>query len=59
MKCKWFITCPLRKLEKKGLISSKWKKMYCEGKFHLCQRYIETEQGINHPDNMLPDGTII
>ncbi len=58
MKCKNFPRCPLRKFEEKGLITSIWRKNYCEKDFLKCVRYQEAEQGISHPDNKLPDGSI-
>jgi len=61
MACKWFDICPLRKLEKEGEISSKWQKEYCQSRDNWkdCQRFQMEERGEPHPDNMMPDGSII
>ena len=58
MKCKHFPRCPLRNFEAKSMITSKWRKKYCEKDFLKCVRYQEAEKGISHPDNMLPDGLV-
>ncbi len=60
MTCKWYNVCPLRKLEKEGKISYRWRKEYCktEENWKNCKRYQMEEEGIAHPDNMMPDGTI-
>ena len=61
MVCKWYDVCPLRELERQGKISDKWKNEFCSTKdnWKNCKRYQMEEQGIFHPDNMLPDGTIL
>jgi len=48
MKCKNFLIFPLRKFEEKGLITTKWRKKYCEKDFLKCVRYQEAEKGISH-----------
>ena len=58
MKCIWFDVCPMRWLEKKGKITNKWKKKYCEGDFKSCKRYQAEEKGIPHSDYLLPDGNM-
>lgn len=60
MTCKWYHLCPLRRLEKEGIISNKWRKEYCEteNNWKNCKRYQMEEKEKNHPDNMMPDGTI-
>jgi len=58
MTCKWLDVCPLRKFEKEGLISGKWRREYCEGDYTRCKRYQMTERGEPHSDNMMPDGSI-
>lgn len=60
MACKWSNLCPLRKLEKEGKISDKWRKNYCEteGNWKDCKRYQMEERGESHPGNMMPDGSI-
>lgn len=60
MPCEHFDTCPLRKFEKAGKISDKWKNEFCatEKNWVNCVRYQETKKGIPHPDNKLPDGSV-
>ena len=58
MDCRWINSCPLRKFEEQGKLGLKWKKEYCEKNFRACKRYKMEGEGIPHPDNMLPDGTI-
>ena len=59
MACKWYNLCPLRRLERKGLLDSSWANQYCRSvsTWRDCRRYQLEEQGIPHPDNMLPDGS--
>jgi hypothetical protein len=61
MACKWYKICPLRSLEEKDLITDKWKKEYCKTKsnWENCVRFQTEEKGEIHPDNLMPDGTII
>ncbi len=60
MTCKWISVCPLRELEKKKEINSRWKKNYCEsdGNWKSCERFKLEEKGIYH-ENILPDGSKI
>ncbi len=58
MKCKWYNVCPLRWFESQGKLDDKWKNLYCEKDFKECQRYKCEENGIYHPNNLLPDGSI-
>lgn len=60
MACKWYSLCPLRRFEKLGLLDSSWGNQYCRSDsfWKECKRYRLEEQGIPHPDNMLPDGRI-
>ena len=60
MTCKWFDVCPLRKFEKEGKLTEKWKNEYCSSKdnWKNCKRYQMEEKGEPHLDNMLPDGSI-
>lgn len=60
MACKWYNLCPIRKLEEERKISEKWRKEYCETRdnWKNCKRYQMAEKSQNHPDNMMPDGTI-
>ena len=56
--CKWFAICPLRQFEKKGLLSFSWKTAYCESGWSDCVRYQMVQRGEDHPDWMLPDGSL-
>jgi hypothetical protein len=60
MACKWLSICPLRRLEKQGKITDKWRRNYCETdeNWKKCKRYQCEEKGDYHPDNMMPDGSI-
>jgi len=60
MACKWYNLCPLRRLEKEGKISDKWKGEYCESEnnWKNCKRFRMEEEGKFHPDKMMPDGSI-
>jgi len=42
----------------KGKLDKKWVEKYCFGSWEKCIRYQKEENGIYHPDKMLPDGTI-
>jgi hypothetical protein len=60
MACKWYNLCPLRRFEQLGLLDQRWANLYCksDNRWKECKRYQLEEQGIYHPDNMLPDGQI-
>ncbi|MBN2312850.1 MAG: hypothetical protein JXM79_02905 [Sedimentisphaerales bacterium] len=60
MACKWYHVCPLRRHERNGKISLHWSETYCQSDdgWLTCERYKLEEQGITHPDTMLPDGTV-
>jgi len=59
MTCKWYAVCPLRELERRGKLHGGWAAEYCTSKdnWKNCKRYELEEQGIPHPDNLLPDGS--
>ena len=59
MSCKWYAVCPLRRLEGQGKLDDKWANEYCttEDNWKNCKRYQLEEQGVSHPDNLLPDGS--
>lgn len=61
MSCKWKNSCPLRRLENKGLIDLDWSKKYCrsDNNWLNCKRYQAEEKGLAHSDNMMPDGSFI
>ncbi len=60
MPCKWIDVCPLRRFEREGKLSLKWKKDYCQSNMNWknCKRYQAEEGGKKHPNNMLPNGEI-
>lgn len=60
MACKWYHICPLRRFERLGLIDRRRADAYCKSDAHwkACRRYQLEEEGIPHPDNLLPDGRI-
>jgi hypothetical protein len=60
MACKWYSLCPLRRFEALGTLDFSWRDQYCrsDSSWENCKRYQLEEQGIFHPDNMLPDGRI-
>jgi hypothetical protein len=60
MTCEYYDICPLRGFEKGGKISDKWNKEFCgtDKNWSNCIRYKEAKEGIPHPNNKLPDGTI-
>ena len=56
--CKWFEVCPLKRFYQEGRLDKKWIEDFCQGDYAQCLRYNMEEEGIYHPDNMMPDGTI-
>ncbi|MBN1353198.1 MAG: uracil-DNA glycosylase [Candidatus Omnitrophica bacterium] len=56
--CKWYTACPLKFFYEKSRLDKKWVEGYCFGDFLKCARYKMEEEGLSHPDNMMPDGTI-
>ena len=60
MACMWYSICPLRRHEREGKIDLRWAEQYCQPNdgWKECRRYKLEEQGLSHPDNMLPDGSI-
>ena len=56
--CKWYEVCPLKRFYEQKAIDESWVKDYCWGDYSKCTRYKMEENGVYHPDNMLPDGTI-
>jgi uracil-DNA glycosylase len=57
--CKWFSACPMKKLFENCRLDRRWIELYCKGNWKSCKRYRMEENGQYHPDNMLPDGTIM
>ena len=60
MVCKWYNICPLRRFERQGKLAQSWAEDFCKSddNWKKCRRYQLEEDGIYHPDNMLPDGKI-
>ncbi|MEA3490238.1 MAG: uracil-DNA glycosylase [Candidatus Omnitrophota bacterium] len=56
--CKWFDVCPLKRFYERGKLDKKWIDEYCRRDNSECVRKKLEEDGVYHPDNMLPDGTI-
>jgi len=56
--CHWYQMCPIRRFYEKDLLDKSWIEMYCRGDWSRCVRFQKEEQGIYHPDWMLPDGSL-
>lgn len=56
--CNWFYACPLKRFYEQGRIDKKWIENYCKGDYSLCVRRKLEDEGVYHPDNMMPDGKI-
>ncbi len=56
--CKWYNVCPLKRFYEQKALDIIWVENYCRGDYLKCVRYQMEENGVYHPDNMLPDGTI-
>jgi len=41
-----------------GRLDKRWIEKYCKGNWRKCIRYKLEEQGLYHPDWMLPDGSL-
>ena len=61
MACKWYEVCPMRRLEREGKISDKWRKEYClsDNNWKNCKRFQAEERGEPHSDYLLPDGSML
>ncbi len=57
--CKWYNVCPIKRFYEEGKIDKKWIEHYCFRGGKGCKRYEMEENGIPHPDNMLPNGELI
>jgi len=59
MACRWYSVCPLRRFEREGLLADQWAEQYCRSTSNWanCRRYQLEQQGLPHPDNLLPDGS--
>ena len=56
--CKWYSVCPMKRFYEEGKLDRKWIELYCKGDWESCVRYQMEERGEEHPDWMLPDGTL-
>ena len=56
--CKWFPVCPVKYYWEQGKLDSVWIENYCKSNWKECIRFYKEENGIYHPDNMLPNGEI-
>lgn len=41
-----------------GKLDSAWIEDYCKNNWKNCIRFYKEENGLYHPENMLPDGEI-
>jgi uracil-DNA glycosylase family 4 len=57
--CKWYRACPIKRYYEQGIIPKVWIELYCKGDWLNCVRFHMEEEGRYHPDEMLPDGTLI
>ncbi|MBN2278980.1 MAG: uracil-DNA glycosylase [Candidatus Marinimicrobia bacterium] len=56
--CQWFPVCPMKDFYEKGKLDEKWIHDYCKNHWQDCIRYQKERAGIDHSDQMLPDGSI-
>ena len=56
--CVWYPECPMKRFYDAGRLDRVWIDRYCKGDWENCVRYHMEEDGVPHPDCMLPDGTI-
>ncbi len=56
--CKWFPSCPMKRFYETNRLERKWIELYCKGDWNNCVRHGMEEQGLYHPDWMLPDGSL-
>jgi len=57
--CHWYNICPIKHFVDQNKLDRKWVENYCLIGNKKCVRYNLEESGQFHPDNMLPDGTIM
>ncbi|MFX1396734.1 MAG: uracil-DNA glycosylase [Promethearchaeota archaeon] len=50
--------CPIKHFVDQGKLNRKWIEEYCLIGNKKCKRYQMEENGIPHPDNMLPNGEV-
>jgi hypothetical protein len=52
------MVCPIKHYTDKEKLSPKWVDNYCKSDWTKCIRFQKEENGIPHPDIMLPNGEI-
>ncbi len=57
--CKWYYSCQIKQFVEEGKKNKKWTENYCLIGNKSGKRFKMEKQGINHPNNMLPDGKIM
>lgn len=57
--CFWFPVCPMKRFYEQGILDRKWIDQYCLGDHSACIRYQLESRGEPHPDEMLPDGSLL
>ncbi len=48
----------MKRYTERGVLSGRWTEEYCRGDWRRCVRYQAEERGEDHPDWMLPDGSL-
>ncbi|MBN2050005.1 MAG: hypothetical protein JW760_06125 [Spirochaetales bacterium] len=56
--CVWYSVCPMKRFYEAGKIEESWVRLYCRANNPKCVRKQMEARGEDHPDNMLPDGSI-
>ena len=56
--CKWYSCCPIKFYVEQGKLERKWIENYCLVGNKDCVRYKMEENGIYHPNNLLPNGEL-
>ncbi|MBD3208188.1 MAG: uracil-DNA glycosylase [Candidatus Nealsonbacteria bacterium] len=57
--CPWYEVCPIKRFYEQGRVKREWVEQYCFQNRKDCKRRQLEEKGIPHPDEMLPDGSIM
>ncbi|MCF7916613.1 MAG: uracil-DNA glycosylase [Candidatus Omnitrophica bacterium] len=56
--CQHYQLCPMKMFFAQGKIAKHWVDFYCLNNWQKCRRFELEQKEIEHPDNMLPDGSI-
>ena len=59
MSCEHTKGCPLFPLFMSKGILRFWVKIYCEGTFATCERFVRSQRGDEVPANLLPNGELL